>query len=83
MQKLTNLCKAVKSFFTEKPAGRTILRGLKTFAYTFIAMYVATKTAPFVAPWEAIIETAMLAALGFGADKGLREYLKTPASPEK
>ena len=56
--------------------GRTVKRFLKTFAWAFVGTYGALKTGVFQADWLFILESSLLTALGFGVDKGLREYKK-------
>lgn len=71
---------ALRKFFNETVSGRALKRFLKTFAYTFVATYIAIKTGPFQADWKFIFEAAILAGLGFGADKGIRDFIKIEKS---
>ena len=63
-------------FFNEEPIGRTIQRTVKTFVYSCLAFYITNKLAPFSVDWVAMIEVGLLASLGFGIDKGVRELKK-------
>jgi len=74
--KIKLIIAALRKFFNETASGRTIKRFLKTFAYAFVATYVAIKTGPFQADWKFILEAALLAGAGFGADKGIRDLLR-------
>lgn len=70
MTKLKELLK----FFNEEPLGRTIQRTVKTFVYACLGFYITNKIAPFSVDWLAMVEVGILTSLGFGIDKGVREY---------
>ncbi len=64
------------NWFNTTKHGRTIQRFIKTFIWAFIGYYVVNKTGVFQADWLFLLEGSLLTALGFSADKGLREYKK-------
>ena len=68
--------KKIINWFNTSKTGRTAQRFIKTFCWAFIGYYVATKSGTFQADWLYLLEGSLLTALGFGADKGLREYKK-------
>lgn len=74
--KIKLLIVTLRKFLNETTSGRAFKRFLKTFAYAFVATYVAIKTGPFQADWKFIVEAAMLAGLGFGADKAIRDIVR-------
>lgn len=76
MEKAKKIYTAIVKFFNETTSGRAIKRFLKTAGYTFVATYIAIKTGPFQADWKFILEAAMLAGFGFGADKGIRDLIR-------
>ena len=66
--------KNILKFLNETSKGRTIQRFVKTFVYACISFYVVNKIAPFSVDWVAMVEIGLLTGLGFGVDKGIREY---------
>jgi hypothetical protein len=64
----------IYKFLTERPEGRTLVRGLKTFVYACLSFYVVNRVAPFTVDYLAMLEVGLLASLGFTVDKGFREY---------
>ena len=73
MKQVLNAIKNVWKWLHESSTGRTLYRGIKTFLYTFLAglaIFLVQKTG---IDWQVLIGQAILAALGFSADKGIRE----------
>jgi len=66
--------KQIINWLNTTKQGRTIKRFVKTFFWAFIGGYAASKTGVFQADWAFLVESALLTALGFGTDKGIREY---------
>lgn len=54
--------------------GRTLYRGTKTFMYSFIGIIGTTMAAGVSIDWKMSIGAAVVAAIGFSSDKGLREF---------
>jgi hypothetical protein len=74
--KIKKVLQTIYTYFNTTTSGLALKRAAKTFIYTFLAVYIATRTTPFHADFPLMLESALLAAAGFGADKGIREYIK-------
>jgi len=69
MKKLNKFYK----WFKETPEGRTLYRGVKTFAYTFLGLVAVSLASSTPIVWGVVLGSALVAALGFTTDKGIRE----------
>ena len=56
------------------PEGRSLYRGLKTFGYCFVGIIATAMASGIAINWTMALGAAIVAAIGFSSDKGLREF---------